>query len=186
MKREYLTVPNVLSLSRLILLPMLFMFVITGQDLAFLISFIIIGSTDFFDGYIARKFDQKTEIGKTLDSLADLFFYLSCAWFLYRLYPHYLEPNNQLLFVFFGLLALSFLISGILLKKPILMHTFLFKLNAVLVYLLIIFSYFTNTTYFIAFILVVYIIGFIEEIIIFIKYGEVDPDTMSVFSLRTK
>ena len=46
-----------------------------------LISYIIIGLTDYFDGKIARRLNQTTDPGKTLDSVADLFFYVSSAFF---------------------------------------------------------------------------------------------------------
>ena len=172
MKREYLNIPNALSLSRVVFLPLLFLFVFLDMRLTFLIAYIILGSTDFFDGLIARRFNLKTDIGKTLDSLADIFFYVSTAWFIYRLYPEYLEPNNTLLIVFFALFFLSFVISGIFCKKPIMMHTSLLRLNAVLVYYVVVFSFFINTTWFITIVLIIYLIGFTEEIIIFIKHHE--------------
>ena len=182
-KKENLNVPNFLSLSRIVFLPLLFVFVIKDMRLTFLIGFIILGSTDYFDGLIARKFNQKTELGKSLDSIADIFFYVSSAYFIYKLYPAYLEPNNILLIAFFILFALSFIVSAIWCKKPIMMHTFLLRLNGVLVYFLIILSFFLNTTIMISSILIIYFVGFTEEIIIFIKYGEVDADTPSLFTL---
>ncbi|MDX1357901.1 MAG: CDP-alcohol phosphatidyltransferase family protein [Clostridia bacterium] len=183
---KYLTIPNFLSVSRALFLPVLFYFVHSGQELAFLIGYIILGSTDFFDGQIARRFNQKTDIGKALDSIADLFFYISSAYFLAVLYPQYLMPNRVLLIVFFSLLGLSFVVSGIMCKKPIMMHTSLLRLGGVLVYAAIIASYFMNTTWFIAIVLINYLIGFSEEIAIFIKYGEVDPDTTTIFRIIPK
>ncbi len=185
-KRENLTIPNVLSVSRFLFLPILYIFVLNDMPVAFLIGYIILGSTDYFDGLIARKFNQKTEIGKALDSIADLFFYISSAYFLAKLYPKYLEPNNTLLIAFFSLLLLSFIVSAIKCKKPIMMHTSLLRLNGVLVYILIIASYFVNTTYFVTAILIIYFVAFIEEIIIFIKYGEVDADSKSIFHIDPK
>ena len=185
-ERKYLTVPNFLSISRFAFLPLLFVFVIKDMRLAFLIGYIIIGSTDYFDGLIARKFNQKTDIGKTLDSIADLFFYISSAYFLYKLYPAAIKSNNVLLIIFFSLLFLSFVISAILCKKPIMMHTSLLRLNGVLVFLLIVTSYFFSivfTTWFVAAILIIYYVAFTEEIIIFIKHGEVDPDSKSLFNI---
>lgn len=182
-KKENVTIPNILSLSRLVLLPILFVFIAWDMRLQFLIGYVIIGSTDFFDGLIARKFNQKTEIGKSLDSFADIFFYVSSAYFIAKLYPEYLEPNNLMLIAFFVLFGLSFVVSSVRCKKPIMMHTFLLKLNGVLVYALIILSYFLDTTYFISLILVIYYVGFVEEIAIFIKYGEVDPDTSTIMKL---
>ncbi len=183
LKKGYVNVPNALSLSRLVFLPLLYFFVLKDMRLLFLVGYIILGSTDYFDGLVARRFNQKTDIGKALDSITDIFFYVSTAWFIYRLYPQYLVPNNFLLILFFTIFFLSFVISGIKCKKPIMMHTFLLKLNGVLVYILVISSYFVDTTVFISGILFIYYVGFAEEIMIFLKHGEVDPDTLSYYCL---
>ncbi len=183
MKREYINIPNTLSVSRAVLMPVLFVFAIFEMKAAFLIGYILVGATDAFDGWVARTFNMKTEIGKKLDSAADVIFYVSSAWFLQRLFPQYILPNKYLLIVFFSLFIASFIISGIKFRKPIMMHTFLLKLNGVLVYLAVILSFFFDTTYMISAILFIYFAGFIEEIAIFFKYGEVDPDTATIFSL---
>ena len=186
MSKKYMTIPNALSLSRLIFLPLLYLFILADHLTAFLIGYILIGATDFFDGLIARRFNMTSEIGKALDSIADLFFYISSAWFLYYLYPQYLAPNSVLLIMFFSLFFLSFVVSSVLLPKPVMMHTFLLRLNGVLVYLTVIFSQFTNTTLLIAAILVIYLVGFSEEIAIFIRYGDVDADTPSIMTLMRR
>jgi phosphatidylglycerophosphate synthase len=183
MKKEYFNIPNLLSSARLFFLPILFYFVLTDMRLSFLIGFILIGSTDFFDGLIAKKFNLQTDLGKLLDSVADIFFYFSTCWFFFVLYPEYLIPNTGLLIAFFAVYISSFIVSFIRIKKPIQMHTSILRYNAVLVYALIILSYFMNTTYFVSLILSVFIIGFIEEIWIFIKFGHVDVDTKSIFCL---
>ena len=183
-KKENLTIPNFLSLSRLIFLPVLFIFVnMENMEIPFVISYAILGSTDFFDGLVARKLNQTSELGKRLDSIADLPFYISSAYFIAKLRPQYLEPNYTILYIFFGLLALSFLISGIKLKQPMLMHTIMLKFIGVLVYLLVILTPLVDTTWFITVILCLYFIGFTEEIIIFLKYDKVDPDAKSLFHL---
>ena len=181
---KILSIPNILSISRLVLLPYLFFLVFAELKIAMLISYIIIGSTDYFDGKIARKLNQVTDLGKTLDSVADLFFYLATAFFLHYLFPEVIMANFSLLMIFFGVLFLSFVISFIKCGKPLLMHTTLLRYGAVLVYFLFIFSFFFNTAIFTAVILVFYLIAFLEEILIFIIYGEVDPDTKFIFSLK--
>jgi len=180
-KRRYLTIPNGLSLSRLVLLPVLYVFVFRGMNTAFVIGYALLGVTDYLDGLIARKFDQKSDVGKALDSIADLPFYISTAYFMARLFPHYLQPNRILLYVFFGVLAASFIISGIRWKKPVLMHTFVMRKNAVLVYLCMLLSFYVNTTIFIAVILVIYMVGLTESIIIFLTHPEADQDSLSMF-----
>ncbi len=183
MKKEYINIPNALSVSRGVLVPVLFVLAILDLKSAFLIGYILVGATDAFDGWVARTFNMKTDIGKKLDSAADILFYVSSAWFLQKLFPQFISPNRNLLIIFFALFILSFIVSGIKLRKPVMMHTFLLKLNGVLVYLVVIFSFFFDTTYMISAILLIYFVGFIEEIVIFIKYGDVDPDTSSIFSL---
>jgi cardiolipin synthase (CMP-forming) len=72
-----LTIPNVISVIRLLCLP-LFLYLLFGREnraaAAWLLA--ILGTTDWIDGYIARRFDQVSELGKILDPVADrlLFF----------------------------------------------------------------------------------------------------------------
>ena len=106
MKKQFLTVPNLLSLSRVVFLPLLVYLVLLGQHGLFLLLFIAVGSTDFFDGYVARRFNMVTETGKMLDSTVDVFFYVATAWFFYQLHPEYLmAPNSYFLIVFFSLVC---------------------------------------------------------------------------------
>lgn len=181
--KKMITVPNILSASRIILLPVLIYLVLVDARLVFLWLYLIVGATDAFDGIIARKFNQVSEFGKTIDSVADLLFYIATAWFLYHLYPAYILANLTLLFSFFGLLGFSFILSAILIKAPVMMHTNMLRWAAVLVYMLVINSYFLDTTLFVRFILIFYLIGFTEEIFIFILYPDFDRDAKSIWHL---
>jgi len=177
------SIPNTLSLSRIISLPLLYFFLFKDFKVSLLISYIIIGSTDYFDGKIAKKLNQVTDLGKTLDSVADLFFYLSSAFFIYYLFPDLIDSNFILLMIFFGLLILSFIISAIKCGKPLLMHTTLLRYSAAMVYFLFIASFFFDTNYFGMIVIMIYIIAFLEEILIFIIYGKIDPDTKTIIKL---
>ena len=67
-------IPNILTILRIVLVPIyLYLFYTTGVNHLIYAGtvFIIAGITDILDGYIARKYDQSTEIGAVLDSLAD-------------------------------------------------------------------------------------------------------------------
>ena len=182
MKKNF-TIPNILSASRIIFLPVLVYLVLIDARLAFLWVYLLIGATDALDGYVARHFNQVSELGKTIDSVADLFFYISTAWFLYQLYPDYILANQTLLFSFLGLLAFSFILSAIIVKAPVMMHTNMLRWAAVLVYALVISSYFVDTTLFVRFILIFYLVGFTEEILIFIFYPDFDRDAKSLWHL---
>lgn len=66
-----LTVPNVLSFIRLLMVPVFFVLVVVGLDLWALGLLIVSTITDFVDGQIARRFNQVTRLGQLLDPAAD-------------------------------------------------------------------------------------------------------------------
>jgi cardiolipin synthase len=72
-----LTIPNIITVVRLCLLPV-FLWLLFAQDDRAAAAWLLaaLGTTDFFDGYIARHFNQISELGKVLDPVADrlLFF----------------------------------------------------------------------------------------------------------------
>ena len=63
---------NLLTFSRIILAAVIFILLISpdGYFLA-LILFFIAGITDYFDGYLARKYNSTSQIGEILDPIAD-------------------------------------------------------------------------------------------------------------------
>lgn len=88
-KKKYysllMTTPNKLTILRIILSPIFFViffiplwigsFSLTFNillNIVLWILFLVIESTDFIDGYLARKLDQVTDIGKVLDPFADV------------------------------------------------------------------------------------------------------------------
>jgi cardiolipin synthase len=67
-----MTIPNVISLVRLLCVP-LFVWLLFGAErrVAAIVLLAGLGATDWVDGWIARHFDQGSEIGKVLDPTAD-------------------------------------------------------------------------------------------------------------------
>jgi len=66
-----LNIPNLLTLTRIILTPLLVILLINSEFVEALIVFTIAGITDGLDGLIARYMRQKTRIGAILDPIAD-------------------------------------------------------------------------------------------------------------------
>ena len=75
-------IPNLLSISRLLLVFPLILFLEINRPFYVFILIIIGGLTDYFDGLIARKFNLKTRLGAILDPLSDKIFYLIPLVFL--------------------------------------------------------------------------------------------------------
>ena len=67
-----LTLPNVLTVVRFLGVPLFIWLVLEKQEYGFAaLVLAIMGSTDWVDGYIARRFDQMSNLGRVLDPIAD-------------------------------------------------------------------------------------------------------------------
>jgi CDP-diacylglycerol---glycerol-3-phosphate 3-phosphatidyltransferase len=73
-RHETFNLPNTITLLRISVVPFLFILLLSPGEfwsLILAILFIIASITDFFDGYIARKYQMITTMGKFLDPIAD-------------------------------------------------------------------------------------------------------------------
>ncbi|MDD3831981.1 MAG: CDP-diacylglycerol--glycerol-3-phosphate 3-phosphatidyltransferase [Clostridia bacterium] len=86
-----MNIPNTLSLIRICLVPLVVLFYLLNLTLLAVIIFIVAACTDFLDGYIARKYNMVTDLGKLLDPIADKILVLS-ALFLIS-YSAVLQPS---------------------------------------------------------------------------------------------
>lgn len=66
-----LTIPNLITLFRIILTPLFIIFLIQGSYRKALAVFVLAGVSDMADGLIARTWQQKSRLGSYLDPLAD-------------------------------------------------------------------------------------------------------------------
>lgn len=78
-----LTIPNLLSVIRILLIPVFAVLFNNGDYLWAVIVLAISGLTDFFDGKIARKFNQISALGKLLDPIADKLSQITIAIMFY-------------------------------------------------------------------------------------------------------
>ncbi len=68
---QNLTVPNALSVLRILIIPFFAWFFMRDQLAAAVVLLVLSGLSDCVDGFIARRLNQVTELGKMLDPLAD-------------------------------------------------------------------------------------------------------------------
>ena len=72
-----MTIPNIISIIRILLVPVFCALYFTPFRWISFIVLILSGISDVLDGIIARKFNQISKIGKVLDPVADKLFQLS-------------------------------------------------------------------------------------------------------------
>jgi len=63
--------PNLLSISRIVFMPVVVFFIAEQKNIAAVISMGLVWLTDYIDGLIARKFHKQTELGLVLDPVSD-------------------------------------------------------------------------------------------------------------------
>jgi cardiolipin synthase len=66
-----MTIPNLITIARLILVPLVVVMIIQGRWMAAFGLFVLAGLSDAADGAIARRFNLRSELGAYLDALAD-------------------------------------------------------------------------------------------------------------------
>lgn len=89
---RWLTVPNFITLSRILLTPLFVICLLQGRSREALLVFILASLTDLVDGLVARLWGQKSPLGTYLDPLADKLL-LSSGFIvlsIYRLIPPWL------------------------------------------------------------------------------------------------
>jgi len=73
-KRDFFLLPNLLAIFRILLLPFIFFFLAqdTHQGIVVAIILIVVAiASDVLDGYVARRLNQITDLGRLLDPVAD-------------------------------------------------------------------------------------------------------------------
>ena len=99
-------IPNLLSMSRIALcLPLL---LVDAMTMPFWVLYVIAGTTDMLDGFLARRWGVESKFGARLDSLADFLFVLAVG---YKLFPWLKLPAT--LWMMIGLIALVKMVNAI-------------------------------------------------------------------------
>ena len=74
------TIPNLISFGRLACIP-LFLWLLFGVENQYGAAVLlgVLGCTDWVDGFIARRYNQVSELGKVLDPTADRLVFIICV-----------------------------------------------------------------------------------------------------------
>lgn len=120
-KEDWLTIPNILSYIRILMIPLYVYLYVTAEELAdyyWAAGLLVLSAlTDALDGVIARKTGQITDLGKVIDPVADKLTQVAVVGAMLIVRP-YIYP----LLILFVLKELFLLINSILLyRKDIMM-----------------------------------------------------------------
>lgn len=75
-RSDWATVPNLISVARLVLVPVFALLALAEQDAWALGVLVVAGGSDWLDGRLARALDQQSRLGELLDPAADRLFIL--------------------------------------------------------------------------------------------------------------
>src|SRR4051812_35855276 len=126
---RFWTIPNILSLYRIVIFPFILWLIIDKNEWLFSIFITISLVSDILDGVIARVFNQKTHLGARLDSWADLGTYILAFLAIYFFKWNEISPYAMMFYIFGCSMTLSYLVVFFKFKGLIGLHTYMFKVT---------------------------------------------------------
>jgi cardiolipin synthase len=130
--KELLTIPNLITIYRLLVFPLILYFAIAGKESMFAIFLVINLVTDAIDGFIARRFKMETEIGAKLDSFADNLTYVLVFVGIYVFKLEEFLPYKISLLIYIGMLLFTVIFSLIKFGKFPSLHMYITKIGGYL------------------------------------------------------
>lgn len=128
-----LTIPNALSTLRIALAPLLLLLAWYGFRELFLLLWLFSYFTDALDGFIARHFNQTSELGPKLDTAADFAIYMASPLAIWWLWPDIVRRELIFFLIIMTCILLPPLIGFIKFRRMTSYHTILVKIAIVLV-----------------------------------------------------
>jgi CDP-diacylglycerol--glycerol-3-phosphate 3-phosphatidyltransferase len=179
------SIPNILSLLRLALVPVLVALATAQRGDIFLLVLAVSLISDVLDGYLARKLNLASELGAKLDSWGDILTYAAMILGLHLIWPSIFEQQAEYLFA----AMMSFILPTLLAFRKFgaypSYHTWGAKLAAVLMapayYVLIL----TDADSFFRMVILFHVLVALEEMAITYILNQPRSNVGSVFYLRS-
>lgn len=127
-KDQIINLPNLISLIRILMAPVLFYFAFTQQPYWYMGVLLFAVFTDVLDGFLARTLNQITVMGSRLDSWGDFIIYSTmaiCAWILW---PDIIRREKLYFFIIVLCFTLPVLVGLIKFRAVSSYHTLSVKL----------------------------------------------------------
>jgi len=135
LRRNLRTLPNQLTASRLLLLPVLWVLALLDQPVWLGIGVMVASITDMLDGYLSRRWNQTSAFGARLDALADHLLAISTTLWLVLLRPFFFREQMGPLIAWsvFALLVLA--VSWLKFRRAVNLHLYTSKAAVILAFL---------------------------------------------------
>lgn len=169
-----LNVPNIISLYRLLVFPLILYFALSGQEKLYTIFLCISLISDIIDGNMARYFKLQTKFGAALDNLADVCTYSMAFLGIFLFKWEDIAPHAWILYLFLAVFIASYLVSFIRFGKIPGLHLYSAVsagyLQGLFFFVLFVFGFYP---WFYYLVLIWGIIAYIEKIFILLRLDDI-------------
>ena len=174
--------PNMISISRIVLSPL--MYYLWENKLMLFSLIVVIGFTDIFDGYIARKLRKQTILGAWLDSIADFVFFVAFIVFAVIFDTEHVVELKYFIVMIVMIKMVSAITGLIKFKRPGFLHTIGNKITVIIIIIgLCIFVLFQNALI-VKIGLYISILSASEEFMILLIGNKYEPNMKGIWELR--
>lgn len=183
MLKSLLTIPNMISTFRLLLIPVLWVFAFRGMPVVVAVGSLVAAMSDTLDGVLARRLGQVSAFGSKLDSFADNLLKPSIIVWLLVLEPELLSDHPYELLAAIILYAITITVGLVKFKRFGNLHLYSGKFGSLLQYLFIVHALVTPGYNQLLFYLAVgmFIFTNTEAILLQLTRSEVDEHIGSIF-----
>jgi cardiolipin synthase len=135
------SLPNLLTLVRLLLVPAMWIFALLGMRSAIGFGMAVALATDFLDGPLARRLGQTSEFGARFDSLADQLLQLSAIVWILMLMPEIFADNLLASTLAIVIYAGSLTVGILKFRRIANLHLHMSKASGLLLYVFLIHAF---------------------------------------------
>jgi phosphatidylglycerophosphate synthase len=135
LRRQLGTVPNQLTAARLALVPVLWAVALVGEPVWLGVGVIVASVTDMLDGWLSRRWNQTSEFGARLDSVADHLLAVSTTLWLVLLRPFFFREQMGPLIAWSAFALLVLLVSWLKFRRFVNLHLYTSKAAVILAFL---------------------------------------------------
>jgi len=186
LRRQLATVPNQLTALRLAMIPALWVLALLGRPVWLGIGVMVASVTDMLDGWLSRRWNQTSEFGSRLDSIADHLLAISTTIWLALLRPFFFHEQRWPLIAWSAFALLVLLVSWLKFRRFVNLHLYTSKAAVILAFLfgvpLLVLGRYSHAQFWIT--LAVCSLAAVESLAILLTRDRVDENIGSILVRR--